>query len=92
VVSGRFDELGATLAERLLAERRARLDAGDQPRGELRIAEGVRGAHELRQERGVVGLGADVGRLFEFGQPGSSLLWAAPGEQHLGRGRECHRA
>ena len=63
---GGFGELGAAGCERVLLERRDRLDPGDEADGEIAIAERERAAHEFVEDRGGVGVGAGAGSLVEF--------------------------
>ena len=86
-----FSELRAAGAERVLEERRDGLDAVDEPRGELPLAESERGADEFGQAAGVVGVARDADDLFELDQERARPLWVALGEQQPCCGRERHR-
>ena len=92
MVFGGFGELGAGGVERVLGERRARLDTVHEPVGELGLAEGERGAHERGQGGGVVGVGVDVRNLRELDQQRVRLLSMPLGEQQPRGGRERQRA
>ena len=81
MVAGGLGELGAAGGQRVLGERCDRLDPLDKATGELSLVEGERGAHEHRQERGVVGVGAGAGDLVELGKQRFRLLRVFLGEQ-----------
>ena len=84
MLSRGLGELGASGAERVLDERRARLDAVHEPLGELRLLERERGAHERRAARRRSRGRRGSPDLLELDQQGVRLLLDAPGRAAAG--------